>query len=170
MFASYALKPAELIQTGSIRSLQLMRAGCMLTTHSLNNKAPNGGKGSTPQLKAKVQNSATKVVAIVFFDHHGIVYCHFVYFGHRVNAHYYKGVLEKLIRVHIPCKCPEFKGCRFKLYHNNAPAHTVKILRAFCGKKKVEVMPHLAHSPILPQRLFFVPDAKKKLRMYFFIN
>ncbi len=32
------------------------------------------------------------------------LYCHFVPLGHTANAYYYKGVLEKLIRVHIPRK------------------------------------------------------------------
>ncbi len=61
-------------------------------------------KGSTPPVKVKVQKSATKVMAITFFNRLGMVYCHFVIPGRTVTAEYYKGVLEKLIRVHIPQK------------------------------------------------------------------
>ncbi len=61
-------------------------------------------KSSTPPMKAKAQKLATKVMAIAFFDRCGMVYCHVVPLGHTANAYYYKGVLEKLIRVHIPRK------------------------------------------------------------------
>ncbi len=93
-------------------------------------------KGVTPPLKVKVQTSATKVMAITFFDHCGMVYCHFVHPGHTVNAYYYIGVLEKLVRVHITCKCPEFQGGCFKLHHDNALVHNTKIVRTFLEKKK----------------------------------
>ncbi len=114
-------------------------------------------KGSTPPLKAKVQKSATKVKAIMFFDHHWMVYFHFVHPSHTVNAYYYKGVLEKLIRVHIP------QGGCSKLHHDNAPMHTTKIIRAFLEKKKVEVMPHPAYSLMLPPTTFFCTRRWKKV-------
>ncbi len=95
-----------------------------------------------------------------------MVYCHFVYrgHGHIVNAYYCKGVLEKLIRVHIPHKRPEFQGNRFKLHHNNAPAHTAKIVRAFPKKKKVEVMLHPTYSLDIAHDFFLYPTLKKSLK------
>ncbi len=123
----------------------------------------------TPQLKAKVEKSATKVMAITFFDHRGMAYCHFVHPGHTVKAYYYKGVLKKLIRVHIPHKHPKFQGGRFKLHHDNVLAHTAEILRALLETKKVEVMPHLAYSSDGdPNGFFLYPMLKTSLKGWIF--
>jgi hypothetical protein len=58
-----------------------------------------------------------------FFDSQGIVHKEFVPQGKPVNAEFYKGVMDRLLK-HIQRVCPAaFRPQDFFLLHNNAPAH-----------------------------------------------
>ncbi len=104
-------------------------------------------------------------MAITFFNCLRMVYCHFVIPGRTVTVEYYKGVLEKLIRVHIPQKRPAFQRGRFKLYHDNPPVHMARIVLEFLRKKGVELIPYPTYSPDLaPNDFFLYPTLKRSLK------
>jgi hypothetical protein len=60
---------------------------------------------------------------IIFFDSQGVVHEEFVPEGETVNAEFYKGVMDRLLK-HIQLVCPGVVCSRdFLFLHNNAPAH-----------------------------------------------
>jgi len=61
---------------------------------------------TSPRLKKlKFQRSCIKTTLIIFFDSQGIVHKEFIPEGKTVNAEFYKGVMDSLLK-HIHWVCP----------------------------------------------------------------
>ena len=119
--------------------------------------------GAPRKKKVRQQKSAGKVLMFIFFDSRGPVYQHAVPPKTKINAEYYKSVLEKLLR-HIRTKRPELKGT-WVLHHNNARPHVAKVVQDWLVNKGVRVMPHPPYSPDLaPCDFWLFPQLKKSLR------
>jgi hypothetical protein len=75
---------------------------------------------------------------IVFFDSQGVVNKEFVPEGKRVNAEFYEGVMDRLLkhiqRVHSGAVCSR----DFFLLHNNAPAHKAASVCQFLTQKMLQ--------------------------------
>jgi hypothetical protein len=56
------------------------------------------GKTSTRPKKLKFHKSHIKIMLIIFFDSQGVVHKEFVQEGKRVNAEFYKGVMDRLLK------------------------------------------------------------------------
>ena len=65
-----------------------------------------------------------------------------------VNSEYYKGLLEHL-RNNLRRKWPEKWANGFILHHDNAPCHTLLLVRQFLSNKNIMVCPHPPYSPDL---------------------
>jgi len=96
--------------------------------------------------KALQSRSNIKVMMIVFFDLDGIVRAEFVLRNTTVNCEYYKGLLER-IRKDVHRKRPEKWANGFILHHDNAPCHTLLLVRQFLSNKNITVCPHSPYSP-----------------------
>jgi len=60
---------------------------------------------------------------IIFFDSQGVVHKEFIPEGKTVNAEFYKGVMDCLLkRIHQVCPAA-FCSQEFFLLHDNAPTH-----------------------------------------------
>jgi len=90
--------------------------------------------------KLKFQRSRIQTMLIIFFDSQGVVHKEFVPQGQTVNAKFYKGVMDRLLKRIQQVRPAAFCSRDFFLCHENAPAHkaagvckflTQKILRPF---------------------------------------
>jgi hypothetical protein len=81
---------------------------------------------------------------IIFFYIRGIVHNEFVPPGQTVNGKFYCEVLTQL-RENVRHKRHEM----WKKGHDNAPAHTLLIVREFLTKNNMTTVPHPAYSPAI---------------------
>jgi len=58
-----------------------------------------------------------------FFDSQGVAHKEFVLEGKRVNAEFYKGVMDRILKLILMALPAAFYSRDFVLLHDNAPAH-----------------------------------------------
>jgi hypothetical protein len=81
------------------------------------------GEISPRPKKLKFLRSRIKKMLIIFFDSQGVVHKEFVPEGKTVNAEFYKGEMDRLLK-HIQRVCPAaFCSRDFFLLQDNVPAH-----------------------------------------------
>lgn len=102
--------------------------------------------------KARMSKSKIKTMLIVFFSSKEIVHKEFVPAETTVNAIFYKTVLERLVK-RVARARPDIVD-RWRLHHDNAPAHTALLMKDFLAKKNVATLPHPPYSPDLSPLLF----------------
>ena len=98
-----------------------------------------------------------------FFDSEGLVHKEFVPEGKTVNAEFYKGVMDNLLKL-IQRVCPAAFCCwDFFLLHDNAPTHKAASVCQFLNPQIVTTLYHRP-PPVLPRfisaRLFSVPQVE----------
>lgn len=83
--------------------------------------------------KARQVPSNVKVLLIVFFDYHGIVYHEFLPHGVTVSNEYYFCLLRRLCQtIRTAIKQPDlWKDNSWKLHHDSAPAHIPLVVQDF---------------------------------------
>jgi len=114
-------------------------------------KSPNSPRAK----KARQSRSNIKVVMIVFFDLHGIVWAEFVPRNTTVISEYYKRLLEHL-RNDVHRKRPEKWANGFILHHDNTPCPTLLLVWQFLSNKNITVCPHPPYSPDLTRCNFWL--------------
>jgi hypothetical protein len=93
------------------------------------------GETSPPTKKLKFQRSRIKTMLIIFFDSQGVVHKEFVPEGKRVNAEFYKGVMDRLLKRIQRVRPAAFYSLDFFLLHDNAPTHkSASVLPIFTPK------------------------------------
>jgi len=102
---------------------------------------------------------------INFFNSQGAVHKEFVPEGKTVNAEFYKGVTDRLLKC-IQRVRPAAFCCRdFFLLHDNAPAHKAASFCPFLTPKNVTTLCHSPYSTDLsPPDYFLFPKLKMKLK------
>ncbi|GFO42939.1 histone-lysine N-methyltransferase SETMAR [Plakobranchus ocellatus] len=98
--------------------------------------------------KFKVQQSATKVMATVFWDSRGMIFLDILPKGESVKVDRYCETLERL-RHAARRKGPGLLHSRVVLQHDNATPHTAKRTKEWLECYKWDIIPHPAHSPDL---------------------
>lgn len=119
---------------------------------------------SPPPKKAKVRQSAGKVMLSVFWDCRGVILTDYLPAGRTITGDYYRKLLTEL-REKIKEKRRGMLSKGVLLLHDNAPAHsahqTVQVANT-CG---YEILPHPPYSPDLaPSDFFLFREMKKPLR------
>lgn len=113
--------------------------------------------------KARMSKSRIKTMLIVFFDKRGLIHKEFVPQGKTVNAEFYKEVLQRLHRA-VKRKRQDLAQ-RWRLHHDNAPAHTAFLVTSYLTRIGVEVLPQPPYSPDLsPPDFFLFPKVKRCLK------
>ena len=114
--------------------------------------------------KFRVQKSAGKVLASIFWDQDGILLLDYLRKGQTINAEYYSSLLVQLKDVFKEIRRGKVtKGVLF--LHDNAPAH-----RALATQKKLahlgfQYLNHPPYSPDLaPSDYHLFPGLKKQLK------
>ena len=107
----------------------------------------------------QVHSNIKSMLILFFFDIRGIVRKEFIPPGQTVNGKFYCEVLRQL-RGNVRRKRPEmWKNRDWLLHHNNAPAHTSLVVRAFLTKNNMTTVPHPVYLPDLaPLRFLCVPE------------
>jgi hypothetical protein len=81
------------------------------------------GENSPGPKKLKFQRSRVKTMRIIFFDSQGLLHKEFLPEEKKVNAEFYNGVADRLLK-HIQWDHPAaFCSRDVSLLHDNAPAH-----------------------------------------------
>jgi len=81
------------------------------------------GDTSPRPKKLKFQRSRIKTILIIFFDSQGLLHKEFVPVGKTVNAEFYKGEMDRLLKRIQRVRPAAFCSRDFFLLHDNAPAH-----------------------------------------------
>ncbi|UYV77400.1 CSNK1A1 [Cordylochernes scorpioides] len=115
--------------------------------------------------KARRVRSNVKVLLTIFFDCSGVVHHEFLPQGRTVNKEYYLQVMGNL-REAIRQKRPDlWKNKNWLLHYDNAPAHTLLLVRDFLAKNNTLMMPQPPYSPDLaPCDFFLFPKLKRPMK------
>jgi hypothetical protein len=146
--------------------LRKMRPGVLPVTPKQSDRLLNGlVRHPLARRNLKFQNSRIKTMVIVFFYSHGVVHKEFVPEGKTVNAEFYKGEMDRLLK-RIQRVRPAAFCCRdFFLLHDNASAHKAASVCQFLTHKNVTTLFHPPYCPDLsPPDYFLFPNSKMKLK------
>jgi len=95
---------------------------------------------------------------IVFSDAEGAIHRQFVPEGQKVNAEFYVGVLDRLLKRIRRVRTAKFQSSEWFLFHDNAPSHNTAIVKKFLANRNVAVLHHPPYSPDLaPANYFLFP-------------
>jgi hypothetical protein len=95
----------------------------------------------------------------------------FVPAGKTVNAEFYKGVMDRLLKRIQQVRPTAFCSRNFILLHDNAPAHKAASVCQFLTQKYVTTLYHPTYSPELsPPDYFLFPELKMKLQRLHFAD
>jgi len=114
--------------------------------------------------KLKIQRSRIKTMLIVFFDSQGVVHKVFVPEGKTVNAEFYKGVMDRLLKRIQRVRPAAFGSRDFFLSHDNAPAQKAASVCQFLALKCYSPLPPLVLSIFISARLFSVPQVENDVK------
>jgi len=90
---------------------------------------------------------------IIFFDSQGVVNKEFVPEGKTINAEFYEGVMDRLLK-RIQRVRPAAFCCRdFFLLHDNVPAHKTASFYQFLTPKMLQILPDYILFPKLKMKL-----------------
>lgn len=122
-------------------------------------------KSSPTPKKARQVKSNVKVMLTVFFDWKGVVYHEFLPRGETINRFRYLQTLRNL-REAIRRKRPElWRSGEWVLHHDNAPVHSALLIRDYCTKNGMTVIPQPPYSPDLaPADFFLFPKLKRPMK------
>jgi len=123
------------------------------------------GQRSPRPKKARMSRSNMKVMLLVFVDWQGIIHHEFVPRGQTVNKEFYVEVLKRL-REAVRRKRPQlWTKQSWVLHHDNAPAHSLFLVRNFLAENETTVVPQPSYSPDLASADFFLfPKLKSTLK------
>jgi hypothetical protein len=101
---------------------------------------------------------------IIFFDSQGVVHKEFVPDGKTVNAEFYKGVMDRLLKTIQRVRPARFCTRDFFLLHDNVPAHKAANVCQFLTRKNFTALyrPPSALSRFISARLFYVPQVENE--------
>ena len=111
--------------------------------------------GSSGPIKFKSERSVKKAMATVFWDSEGVVLVDFLEGKKPVTGANYVEVLRK-VRAKLAEKQPGklYRGILF--HHDNAPAHSSRIVSDVLREFRRELLPHPPYSPDLAPSDFFL--------------
>lgn len=122
-------------------------------------------KGSPNPEKVRRKQGSLKVMHIVFFDIHGVLLDWPVPVGTRVNAEYYRWVLQEKLRPAIRKKRPGLLEEGVIFHHDNAPVHRARRVEELLESWGWELLSQPRYSPDLaPADFYLFPRMKESLR------
>ena len=122
------------------------------------------GPWSPRPKKFKMQPSAGKVMATVFWDTKGVIMLDFLPKGSTIIGVYYANLLDQL-RTPIREKHWGKLSKGVLLQQDNVRVHTCKAAMDAVERNRYELIPHPAYSPDLaPSDFFLFPNLKKDIR------
>jgi histone-lysine N-methyltransferase SETMAR len=101
---------------------------------------------------------------IIVFDSQGIVHKEFIPDGKTVNARFYEGVMERLLKHIQQVRTAAFCSQDFFLLQDDAPAHKAASVCQFLTPKSVTTIYHPCSPDLSPPEYFLFPKLKLKLK------
>lgn len=121
-------------------------------------------RGSPPPIKFRVQPSAGKIMATIFWDAQGILMIDYLPHKQHITGSYYADLMTKL-REAVKEKRRGKLTRGVLLLHDNASSHKSKVAMAAIANCGFQVLEHPAYSPDLaPCDYYLFPNLKKHLR------
>lgn len=117
--------------------------------------------GSSAPKRVRVQKSAKKVLASVFWNAKGILFVDYLQTGKTINSDYYCNLLDQLDAKNRE-KRPGLQKKKIIFHQDNAPAHTAQKTIAKISELKYELLQHPAYSPDLAPSDFWLFSHLKK--------
>ena len=123
------------------------------------------GQTSPRPKKLKLRRSRIKTMLIIFFDSQGVVHKEFVPEGKTVNAEFYKGVMDRLLKRIQRVRSAVFCSRDFFLLHHIAPAHKGASVCQILSPKKCYNPLSPPYCPnVSPPDYFLFPKLKMTLK------
>jgi len=120
--------------------------------------------GSPCPKKFRVQKSARRILASIFWDQDGIILIDYLPKGQAINAEYYLSLLVKLKYILKEKRRGKFAK-EVLFLHDNAPAHRVLATQKKLAYLGFQCLDHLPYSPDLaPSDYHLFPGLKKQLK------
>lgn len=117
-------------------------------------------RGESAPKKAKTVPSAGKVMATIFWDSNGIILMDFLQKGRTITGQYYSELLDRF-DIKLKETRPHLAKKKVLFHHDNAPAHSSRIVAAKLHELHYELLPHPPYSPDLaPCDFFLFPNMK----------
>ena len=117
------------------------------------------GQNCPKPKKLRFQKSRVKTMLTVFFDAEGVIRREFVPEGQKVNAEFYMGVLDRLLKKIRRFRTAKFQSNEWFLLHDNAPSHNAAVVKKLLANRNVAVLHHPPSSPDLaPADCFLFPN------------
>jgi len=114
--------------------------------------------------KLKFRRSHIRTMLIMFFDSQGVVHEEFIPQGMTVNAEFYKGVMDRLLKRIQQVRPAAFCSQDFFLLHDNASAHRAPSVCQFLTPKKCySPLSTPVLSKVISARLFSVPEVENEV-------
>ena len=105
------------------------------------------------------------MLIIFFFDSQGVVHKEFAPEGKTVNAEFYKGVMNRLLRRIQRVRPAAFCSGDFCLLHNNVPTHKAVSVCQFLTQKSVKALYQPSYPPDLSSPVYVLfPKLKMTLK------
>jgi hypothetical protein len=101
---------------------------------------------------------------IIFFDSQGVVQKEFVPEGETVNAEFYKGVLDRLLKRIQRVRPAAFCSRDFILLHEMRPPTKLQVFANFGPKKCYNPLPPPVLSRFISAGLFSVPQIENEVK------
>jgi len=112
------------------------------------------GQNSPKPKKLRFKKLRVKTMLIVFFDA-GAIHREFVPEGQKVNAEFYVGVLDRLLKRIRRVRKAKFQFSEWFLFHDNAPSHNAATVKKFLANRNVAVLQNPPCSPDLAPADYF---------------
>ena len=136
-----------------------------MTRRQSNNQWSGGIAAHPAPKKFRVQKSAGKVLASIFWDQDGILNIDYLPKGQTIKAEYYSSLLVQLKDIlKEKCRRKVTKGVKF--LHDNALAHRALATQKQLAYLGFQCLDHPAYSPDLaPSDYHLFPGLKKKKQL-----
>ena len=120
--------------------------------------------GSPPPKKFRTQPSASKVMAMVFWDSKGIILIDYKLAGTSITGEYYANVIKQGLLLKKN-EGESYVAAGVLLLHDNAPVHKSRVAQAAIHECKFEKLNHPPYSPDLaPSDYYLFRNLKSHLR------
>ncbi|UYV60717.1 hypothetical protein LAZ67_1002021 [Cordylochernes scorpioides] len=148
-----------------INDLGMRRVAAKFVSKLLNCDQKQHRMNIAIEMLDSVREDPNLLQRVITGDEAGVVHHEFLPQGRTVNKEYYLQVMRNL-REAIRQKRPDlWKNKNWLLHHDNAPAHTLLLVRDFLAKNNTLMMPQPPYSPDLaPCDFFLFPKLKRLMK------